>query len=63
MKELLEGGGQIICEEVKELKSRVGYVMDHPELGEKGYAFAKQFTLERFREAWLHLIQRVYEEE
>ena len=36
MKELLEGGNQIICENFSDLKERVSYVLDHPELGETG---------------------------
>ena len=62
MRELLEGGGQIICEDFGDLKERVCYVLEHPELGEAGYGFAKQFTVKRFEEEWLNLIERVHEE-
>jgi glycosyltransferase involved in cell wall biosynthesis len=62
MRELLEGGGQIICEDLGDLKERVCYVLEHPELGEAGYRFAKQFTVKRFEEEWLNLIERVHEE-
>jgi len=62
MKELLEGGSQIICENFDDLKERVCYVLEHPELGDVGYAFAKQFTVKRFEEDWLNLIARVHEE-
>jgi glycosyltransferase involved in cell wall biosynthesis len=62
MRELLEGGGQIICEGLDDLKERVCYALEHPELGEVGYGFAKQFTIKRFEEEWLNLIERVYEE-
>ena len=58
MRELLEGGSQIICEDFDDLKERVCYVLEHPELGEMGYAFAKQFTVKRFEEEWLNLIER-----
>jgi hypothetical protein len=36
--------------------------LEHPELGEAGYGFAKQFTVKRFEEEWLNLIERVHEE-
>jgi glycosyltransferase involved in cell wall biosynthesis len=57
MTELLEGGGQILCKDFRELKDRTIYAIEHPELGEMGYEFAKQFTTERFNEAWLNLIK------
>lgn len=63
MEELLEGGKQIICEDFKELKGEVRYALDHPELGQMGYEFAKQFTTERFNEEWLSVIERVNEKE
>lgn len=50
MKELLEGGGQIICKEFSELKEKVKYCLKHPEIGEQGYEFAKKFSIERFKE-------------
>ena len=60
MKELLEGGGQIICQEFKNLKEKVEYLLEHPEIrermGENGYNFAKNFTKERFEKNWLNLI-------
>jgi glycosyltransferase involved in cell wall biosynthesis len=59
MQELLDGGGQIICEDFSQLREKVLYVLDHPEIGEKGYEFAKQFTIERFNEAWLNLIKNI----
>ncbi|OGP91534.1 MAG: hypothetical protein A2157_08750 [Deltaproteobacteria bacterium RBG_16_47_11] len=62
MRELLEGGGQIICEDFDDLKERVCYVLEHPEMGEAGYAFAKQFTVKRFEKEWLNLIEGVHEE-
>jgi glycosyltransferase involved in cell wall biosynthesis len=63
MKELLEGGNQIICEDFDALKDRVLYALKHPELGEPGYAFAKQFTLKKFTEEWLGVIEQVNEKE
>jgi glycosyltransferase involved in cell wall biosynthesis len=61
MRELLEGGGQIICEDFKELKEKVHYALDHPEQGQRGYEFARQFTTERFEADWLDLIGRIGE--
>jgi glycosyltransferase involved in cell wall biosynthesis len=63
MRELLEGGGQIICESLGDLKEKVCDTLNHPERGERGYEFAKQFTVKRFHEEWLSLIKRVNEEE
>ena len=61
MKELLEGGNQIVCEEWGELRDKVIFALDHPETGEMGYAFARQFTVERFNAEWLSLIERIHE--
>jgi glycosyltransferase involved in cell wall biosynthesis len=63
MRELLEGGNQIICEDFDDLKEKVHYALDHPELGKKGYEFAKQFTVKRFNDEWLSLIERLSEKE
>jgi glycosyltransferase involved in cell wall biosynthesis len=62
MRELLEGGGQVVCEVVGELREKVRYVLDHQELGEAGYRFASQFTVKRFQEEWVNLIERFHEE-
>ncbi|MGA2465984.1 MAG: glycosyltransferase [Thermodesulfobacteriota bacterium] len=63
MRELLEGGKQIICDDFDDLEEKVYYVLDHPETGERGYEFARRFTVERFNEDWLSLIERIHEEE
>jgi glycosyltransferase involved in cell wall biosynthesis len=63
MRELLEGGAQIICDDFDDLEEKVYYVLDHPETGERGYEFARRFTVERFNEDWLSLIERIHEEE
>jgi len=59
-RELLEGGGQIICQEFKNLRGEVEHLLNHPEirqkLGENGYNFAKNFTKERFEKNWLNLV-------
>lgn len=61
MRELLEGGKQLICEKITELKELVRYAMEHPELGQEGYEFAKQFSVEKFNIEWINLIKRIYE--
>jgi len=62
-RELLEGGGQIICQEFKSLKGKVEYLLNYPKmrkkLGEDGYNFAKNFTLENFEKEWLSLIKKI----
>ena len=63
MRELLEEGKQIICEDFDSLKAKVKYLLNHPEIrekmGEDGYNFAKNFTLERFKNDWLDLINKL----
>jgi len=61
MKELLEGGRQIICKDFNKLREDVEYAIAHPELGEKGYEYASQekFTVEYFEKEWIKLISEV----
>jgi len=59
MRELLEGGKQTICSDFSELKERVEYLIKHPEVGQRGYEFARQFTLTRFEEEWLAFIKKL----
>lgn len=63
MKELLEGGKQIICENFDSLRERVEYLLNYPgvreKMGEDGYNFAKDFTLERFKRDWLELLSKI----
>ena len=59
MRELLEGGRQIICDGFDELREKASYALDHPELGEMGFDFARQFTIKKFNEEWLRLIERL----
>lgn len=63
MKELLEGGKQIICKDFSKLKEKVEYLLAHPKvrkkMGEDGYNFAKNFTLEKFEKDWLNLIDKI----
>ena len=67
MRELLKGGKQIICEDFNSLRAKVEYLLNHPEvrkkMGEDGYNFAKNFTVERFKEDWLKLIKKLSSEE
>lgn len=61
MKELLEGGKQIICEDFKNLKEKAEYLLKYREerekMGENGYGFAKEFTLDKFEKEWTDLIK------
>jgi len=63
MKELLDGGKQIVCQDFKNLKKEVEYLLNNPEEREKrgnsGYDFAKEFTLEKFKQEWLGLIKKI----
>ncbi len=63
MKELLEGGNQIICGDFNFLKEKVEYLLNRPEerkrIGETGFDYAKNFTLERFEKEWLNLIKEL----
>lgn len=63
MRELLDGGRQMVCEDFKNLREKVEYILSHPEagskMGERGHAFASQFTLERFQSDWLKLFEHI----
>lgn len=63
MKELLEGGKQIVCTDFSKLKEKVGFLLKNPEarlkIGEDGYSFAKNFTIEKFNEEWPELIRKI----
>lgn len=59
MQELLEGGKQIICSDFSRLKEKVEYALAHPEIGEQGFNFAKNFTKEKFESRWLDLINQL----
>lgn len=63
MRELLEGGGQIICTNFKELRKCIEWLLNNPEkskrLGEKGYNFAKKFDLHCFEIEWVKLIEEL----
>jgi len=62
MRELLEGGKQMICDDVSELNYLVDVTMENrEELSEKGYEFAKGFTIERFVEEWGEILSNSLE--
>jgi glycosyltransferase involved in cell wall biosynthesis len=62
MGELLRGGDQVVCETFDELAPQVSSLLADPhrrhEIGQRGFAFARQFTVERFSSAWRRLIQQ-----
>ncbi|MEK7509963.1 MAG: glycosyltransferase family 4 protein [Patescibacteria group bacterium] len=63
MRELLEGGRQIICEDFRDLKGKVEFLLTNPQIqekrGEEGHLFAKEFTLEKFGNAWISLLKNL----
>lgn len=63
MRELLEGGGQVICEDFSQLRREVMALLDHPaagkQSGERGYIYAVQFSMERFSQAWIDLLSHL----
>lgn len=63
MRELLEGGGQFICEDFKDLKKYVERILSSKDLQEElsrnGKIFASQFTNEKFNNSWLELISEI----
>jgi len=57
MKELLEGGGQLICTSISSLPEMVREVLNKKEIyAEKGYDYAKKFTYETFTREWRALL-------
>ncbi|MFH0861098.1 MAG: glycosyltransferase family 4 protein [Candidatus Altiarchaeota archaeon] len=59
LRAILEDGGQIVCDDFSKLRQNVEYLMKHPEVGERGYDYVKQFTDERFEKEWLGLVREV----
>ncbi len=63
MQELLEGGKQIICHDFHCLEEKVKYLLNNfevgKEMGENGYNFTKDFTIDRFKKDWLNLINKL----
>lgn len=63
MKELLLGGGQIVCTNFGELNEKVRDLLNDQEkrkaLGEEGHGFVKNFTMERFNQEWAETINKI----
>jgi glycosyltransferase involved in cell wall biosynthesis len=60
MRELLLGGGQLVCEDPSRLQEYVERaVRDRAGLREQGRRFARTFSVERFERDWRSLIQAV----
>jgi glycosyltransferase involved in cell wall biosynthesis len=57
MRELLEGGGQVVCPNFTGLAAAVGRAIGGNPSGSRGREFARQFTYERFRVAWETLLE------
>ncbi|GAB4350792.1 MAG: hypothetical protein Kow0099_34560 [Candidatus Abyssubacteria bacterium] len=64
MAELLEGGKQYICRDISDLPGMVEAAMRAREtIGEDGYRFVRELTVERFEKQWVDLIAEVLEGE
>ncbi|MEQ8910209.1 MAG: glycosyltransferase family 4 protein [Vicingaceae bacterium] len=62
MRELLEGGQQLIAQEESKLKGQVEKAFqEKTTLGELGYHYASQFNHDYFRKSWLDLIANLQE--
>ncbi|MBI4832108.1 MAG: hypothetical protein HY801_11285 [Candidatus Lindowbacteria bacterium] len=60
MAELLEGGKQLVCRDIRELPRMVQMAITQKErLGEEGHKFASTLTIERFKSEWLALIEEL----
>jgi len=59
MLELLKGGEQIVCRDFTNLRKHVEYTLLHPDMADKGYVFAKNFTMERFQRDWIQFIKQL----
>ena len=60
MRELLAGGGQIVCEDFGNLEVSVQRALrERAKIGVKGKAYAEQWTFGRFKEAWLGVLNEL----
>jgi len=60
MRELLEGGNQIVCEDFAKLPECVDLAIRNGEnLGKAGFAYAKDLSFERFKREWIDLIENI----
>ncbi len=62
MGELLTKGKQVLCRRFEQLAAEVSGLLADPvrrrAQGEEGFAFASRFTLDRFRSAWLRVLEQ-----
>jgi glycosyltransferase involved in cell wall biosynthesis len=65
MGELLTGGGQIVCRDLRSLRESAEMLLGSPQLradlANSGYEFARQFTFEKFQADWLELAHKVHQ--
>jgi glycosyltransferase involved in cell wall biosynthesis len=63
MRELLEGGSQIICDDFGNIKTAVQQLLADESrrntLADAGYEFAKQFTMDRFNKDWKYIFSQL----
>lgn len=63
MRELLEGGRQVVCPNLTQLRAVVGEILSDSALRARlrsdGPAYARQFTIERFTANWTNLVMRL----
>ncbi len=63
MKELLEGGKQIICRNFSDLKKEVEGLLKNPakmkQMGESGFNFGQNFTRDKFRQDWINVVKSI----
>ena len=61
MGELLDGGKQVICRDFRALRGEVEAILNDPRLavrmGDDGFKYASQYTLERFQSSWIELMR------
>lgn len=56
--ELLSGGGQIICNDFKDLNKLVDKALEKSKkMSSTGYKYAKRFTIKRFEKTWKEIIE------
>src|SRR3989344_1988481 len=63
MRELLEGGGQVICEDFSALRGKVEYLLQNRQIrdtmAQARYGYAKNFSSERFQNEWINFIENI----
>ena len=56
MRELLEGGGQAVIDSEADLRGAVHQIVSGSAAPPVDQGYARGFTIQRFREAWLKLL-------